>query len=54
MWKNKAEGTPADETAQADGAETQPAPQSEQDVIAFVGKGVEFKGIIPYAGTVRT
>jgi cytoskeletal protein CcmA (bactofilin family) len=53
MWKTKAEGTPADETAQAPGAETQTAPQSEEDVIAFVGKGVEFKGVITYDGTVR-
>jgi cytoskeletal protein CcmA (bactofilin family) len=53
MWKTKAEGTPADETAQAAGAETQSAQQSEEDVIAFVGKGVEFKGVITYDGTVR-
>jgi cytoskeletal protein CcmA (bactofilin family) len=32
-----------------------PAPPTEEsgDVIAFVGKGVEFKGIISYSGTVR-
>lgn len=32
-----------------------PAPPTEGsgDVIAFVGKGVEFKGIISYSGTVR-
>lgn len=27
--------------------------ESGQDVIAFVGKGVEFKGVITYNGTVR-
>jgi cytoskeletal protein CcmA (bactofilin family) len=27
--------------------------ESEKDVIAFVGKGVEFKGVISYNGTVR-
>ncbi|WP_447975051.1 bactofilin family protein [Nitrospira sp. Kam-Ns4a] len=28
-------------------------PEGDQDVIAFVGKGVEFKGTITYNGTVR-
>ena len=37
------EGAPA-AAAASDGAE---------DIIAFVGKGVEFKGVISYSGTVR-
>lgn len=34
----------------------EPAPQANEatgDIIAFVGKGVEFKGTISYSGTVR-
>lgn len=30
-----------------------PNVESEENVIAFVGKGVEFKGVISYNGTVR-
>ena len=29
------------------------APDGTEDIIAFVGKGVEFKGVISYSGTVR-
>jgi cytoskeletal protein CcmA (bactofilin family) len=29
------------------------APDGPEDIIAFVGKGVEFKGVISYSGTVR-
>jgi cytoskeletal protein CcmA (bactofilin family) len=43
MWKSKLDGT---ESA-SDIAE------NRSDVIAFVGKGVEFKGTITYNGTVR-
>ena len=30
-----------------------PVPEGAGDIIAFVGKGVEFKGTISYSGTVR-
>ena len=29
------------------------ASEGAEDIIAFVGKGVEFKGVISYSGTVR-
>ena len=50
MWKSKTD----DDTEQGTGENGQDAasPQAE-DVIAFVGKGVEFKGTITYNGTVR-
>lgn len=53
MWKKeKAENTGAEELTQ------EPMPSSTgnqggEDVIAFVGRGVEFKGVITYNGTVR-
>ena len=50
MWKNKKESDDADQTTGENGQEA--TPQAE-DVIAFVGKGVEFKGTITYNGTVR-
>jgi cytoskeletal protein CcmA (bactofilin family) len=50
MWKSKSD----DDTDQTTGENGQDSvsPQAE-DVIAFVGKGVEFKGTITYNGTVR-
>lgn len=30
-----------------------PGPDGAEDIIAFVGKGVDFKGVISYSGTVR-
>ena len=53
MWKkDKAVNTDADE--QTTGEEGQDgATNQAEDVIAFVGKGVEFKGTITYNGTVR-
>ncbi len=59
MWKkDKIEnrGVPADGNATAqDGSQESLSGESLDggDVIAFVGKGVEFKGIISYDGTVR-
>jgi cytoskeletal protein CcmA (bactofilin family) len=48
MWKNKLE---SGKSIGADG-ETGESDRGD-DVIAFVGKGVEFKGVITYDGTVR-
>ncbi len=50
MWKSKSDSDENDQTT--DGASDAATPQAE-DVIAFVGKGVEFKGTITYNGTVR-
>lgn len=50
MWKSKSDTDENDQTT--DGAQDAAATQAE-DVIAFVGKGVEFKGTITYNGTVR-
>jgi cytoskeletal protein CcmA (bactofilin family) len=49
--KNTVEG----EAEPAEGTESPVPPPTEGpgDVIAFVGKGVEFKGVISYSGTVR-
>lgn len=53
MWgqdKQEIKQTPAAE----EGTEsTVPANEGNGDIIAFVGKGVEFKGTISYSGTVR-
>jgi cytoskeletal protein CcmA (bactofilin family) len=40
-------------TSEEEAASTQSAPDASEDIIAFVGKGVEFKGVISYSGTVR-
>ncbi len=58
MWKqDKQEGKRAmiDEVEMADNGSTVPpvGPEASEDVSAFVGKGVEFKGTITYSGTVR-
>ena len=41
------------ETEEATAETTKPVNEGTGDVIAFVGKGVEFKGTISYSGTVR-
>jgi cytoskeletal protein CcmA (bactofilin family) len=52
MWKkDKSDNDDADE--QSAGEQGQDAAAQAEDVIAFVGKGVEFKGTITYNGTVR-
>lgn len=53
MWKkDKADNTDAVEQTTGEESQDGAANQAE-DVIAFVGKGVEFKGTITYNGTVR-
>ncbi len=56
MWKqDKQEGKRPDET-ELEGGESSAQltrPETGEDVSAFVGKGVEFKGTITYNGTVR-
>jgi cytoskeletal protein CcmA (bactofilin family) len=47
MWKNKVGGE-----SELDGENGEHGDRTA-DVIAFVGKGVEFKGVITYDGTVR-
>ena len=55
MWKDKQDGRRTDENdLDAMGsALDSPRPETGQDVSAFVGKGVVFKGTISYTGTVR-
>jgi len=56
MWKqDKQEEKPSEEVeVQESGTSAQSTrPESGEDVSAFVGKGVEFKGTITYSGTVR-
>ncbi len=55
MWgQEKRETKDADEAGVEAGAESSvPTNEGAGDVIAFVGKGVEFKGTISYSGTVR-
>jgi len=55
MWKqDKQEGKRPDETdIDEGGPSAQLEPETGEDVSAFVGKGVEFKGTITYKGTVR-
>ncbi len=47
--------TAASEEGAGEGGQDSAAarPENAEDVIAFVGKGVEFKGVISYNGTVR-
>jgi cytoskeletal protein CcmA (bactofilin family) len=40
-------------TSEEEAASTHSAADATEDIIAFVGKGVEFKGVISYSGTVR-
>ncbi len=52
MWKkDKADSDDTDQTTDENGQDEMVA--QAEDVIAFVGKGVEFKGTITYNGTVR-
>lgn len=60
MWKkDKVEVKSTNATSEEGGVmanqeTTVPSPEkNDENVIAFVGKGVEFKGIISYNGTVR-
>ncbi|HLZ32781.1 MAG TPA: polymer-forming cytoskeletal protein [Nitrospira sp.] len=54
MWgQDKQEAKQAVETAEGTESTTPPANEGAGDIIAFVGKGVEFKGTISYSGTVR-
>lgn len=47
MWKK------GDESEQQEDLEGQALEATDAEVIAFVGRGVEFKGVITYNGTVR-
>lgn len=55
MWKEKQDGRRSDDVdTESNGLSTEPMRhESGQDVSAFVGKGVVFKGTITYNGTVR-
>ncbi len=55
MWgQDKREVKNTAEGEIEEGTESQAPPtEGSGDVIAFVGKGVEFKGVISYSGTVR-
>jgi cytoskeletal protein CcmA (bactofilin family) len=55
MWgQEKQDAKRTGEAASEEGAApAAAAPDGTEDIIAFVGKGVEFKGIISYSGTVR-
>ncbi len=55
MWKDKQDGRrPDDVDVEGPGASFDSSrPDALQDVSAFVGKGVVFKGTITYNGTVR-
>ena len=55
MWgQDKQDGKRAVEGDNEEGAEpVSRASEETEDIIAFVGKGVEFKGVISYSGTVR-
>ena len=55
MWgQEKQDAKRAGDGSSEEGA-TPAVPSSDggEDIIAFVGKGVEFKGVISYSGTVR-
>jgi cytoskeletal protein CcmA (bactofilin family) len=55
MWgQEKQEAKRAADGASEEGAAAAgPSSDAGEDIIAFVGKGVEFKGVISYSGTVR-
>ena len=55
MWgQEKQDAKRAGDGVTEDGAAPAAAgPDGTEDIIAFVGKGVEFKGVISYSGTVR-
>jgi cytoskeletal protein CcmA (bactofilin family) len=54
MWGQEKQDAKRVEGASEEGTPTASAkPDETEDIIAFVGKGVEFKGVISYSGTVR-
>jgi cytoskeletal protein CcmA (bactofilin family) len=53
MWKQENTAYAEDGTALAKQGSTGGKPVSADTVIAFIGKGVAFKGVIAYSGTVR-
>ena len=55
MWgQEKQDAKRAGESEAEEGAPSSAATSDgTEDIIAFVGKGVEFKGVISYSGTVR-
>lgn len=54
MWGQEKQDAKRAEGGSEEGAQPAPAtPDGTEDIIAFVGKGVEFKGVISYSGTVR-
>ena len=54
MGQEKQDAKRAGDGASEEGAAPAvPSSDAGEDIIAFVGKGVEFKGVISYSGTVR-
>ena len=56
MWQPEKQDTRRSmQSLASDGVTTYPnaRPESTEAVVAFIGKGVEFKGTISYSGTVR-
>lgn len=53
MWKQENTAYTEDGTAPVRQGLTGGKPMSADSVIAFIGKGVAFKGVITYSGTVR-
>ena len=54
MWGEKQEAKRVADGVSEDAPSSAPVPaDGTEDIIAFVGKGVEFKGVISYSGTVR-
>ena len=54
MWGQEKQDAKRAEGGSEEGAQPAPAtPDGTEDIIAFVGKGVEFKGVISYSVTVR-
>ena len=54
MWGQEKQDAKRAEGGSEEGAPPAPAtPDGTEDIIAFVGRGVEFKGVISYSGTVR-
>lgn len=54
MWgQDKTQGDEAADPSEVVAEGSEKLPEGVQDISAFVGKGVEFKGTISYKGTVR-
>ncbi len=54
MWKQDGKRLPGDAESEENGhAQPSLRPEAREEVSAFVGKGVEFRGTISYSGTVR-